>query len=131
MMVRRLLAPDAPAFRDIRLEGLRDHPEAFGSSVREDEARPLSSFEQGLEQGFVLGGEMPDGRLGGVAGLRFNQTDRTRHKAWLWGMYVRPQARGVLKEIGQEEPEASREMHEFKTVSDSVDSNPIAPVLKY
>ena len=95
MMVRRLLAPDAPAFRDIRLEGLRDHPEAFGSSVREEEARPLSSFEQGLEQGFVLGGEMPGGRLGGVAGLRFNQTDRTRHKAWLWGMYVRPQARGT------------------------------------
>lgn len=95
MPVRRLLAPDAPAFRDIRLEGLRDYPDAFGSSVREEEAQPLSSIEQGLEQGFILGGEMADGRLGGVAGLRFNQTDKTRHKAWLWGMYVRPQARGT------------------------------------
>jgi ribosomal protein S18 acetylase RimI-like enzyme len=93
--VRRLLAPDAPAFREIRLEGLRDHPDAFGSSVREEQAQPLTWFQQALEQGFVLGDELPDGQLGGVAGLRFNITDKTRHKAWLWGMYVRPQARGT------------------------------------
>ncbi len=95
MPVRRLLAPDALAFRDIRLEGLRDHPEAFGSSLREEEGHALDWFEQALEFGYVLGGDAADGRLGGVAGLRFNQTDKTRHKAWLWGMYVRQQARGT------------------------------------
>ena len=95
MPVRRLLAPDATAFRDIRLEGLREHPDAFGSSLREEEARSLSWFEQALDGGFVLGADLADGRLAGVAGLRFNQTDKTRHKAWLWGMYVRPQARGT------------------------------------
>lgn len=95
MPVRRLLAPDAVAFRDIRLEGLREHPDAFGSSLREEEARPLSWFEQALDGGFVLGADLVDGGLAGVAGLRFNQTDKTLHKAWLWGMYVRPQARGA------------------------------------
>ena len=95
MPVRRLLAPDAPAFREIRLEGLCDHPDAFGASMREEAALPLAFFQQNLDRGFVLGGDMPDGQLGGVAGLRFHETDRTRHKAWLWGMYVRPPARGT------------------------------------
>lgn len=40
LYVRRLGQADAEAFREIRLEGLRIHPEAFGASWREEQAQP-------------------------------------------------------------------------------------------
>ena len=41
MQLRRLVATDAPAYRALRLRALREHPEAFGSSVEEEETTTL------------------------------------------------------------------------------------------
>lgn len=93
--IRRLLQADAEVFREIRLEGLRDHPEAFTASWDEEAAQPLAWFADRLDQGFVLGGVAEGARLDGIAGLYIPRSEKTRHKGLLWGMYVRPQARGT------------------------------------
>jgi ribosomal protein S18 acetylase RimI-like enzyme len=91
--IRRLSRADAEAFRAIRLEGLERHPPAFGASFKEERSRPASFFADTLDQHFVLGAEFP-GRLVGVAGFRFHDGEKKRHRGTLWGMYVREEARG-------------------------------------
>jgi hypothetical protein len=46
IQVRRLTSADAALYRDIRLEGLRCSPEAFGSTFEAENARPLTSFSE-------------------------------------------------------------------------------------
>ena len=81
-------------FRAVRLEGLERHPSAFGASFKEESGRPLSFFADRLEANHVLGAENA-GRLSGVAGFRLHDSEKTRHRGTLWGMYVREEARGT------------------------------------
>jgi ribosomal protein S18 acetylase RimI-like enzyme len=89
----RLLTPaDAPNYRDIRLEGLRQNPEAFSSTFERESTMPLAWFEERLTMGNVFGAFI-DGELLGVAGYRPQEGAKEAHKATLWGMYVSPSAR--------------------------------------
>lgn len=92
--VRPLGVADAPAYRAIRLEALRAHPDLFGSSWEEAEARPFAWFEAMAASGLVLGWFDGAGALAGTAGLRVDASLKSRHLATLWGMYVAPHARG-------------------------------------
>ena len=83
--IRRLSVADAEAYRAIRLEGLERHPTAFGASFREESSRPLAFFADRLAANYVLGAEKP-GRLLGVAGFQFHDSEKVRHRGTLWGM---------------------------------------------
>ena len=93
--LRRLAATDADAYRALRLDGLVNAPTAFGSSFDDETGQPLSWFADRLARQAVFGGFTPSGALAGVAGLRFSDGVKTRHKGLLWGMYVQPAARGT------------------------------------
>jgi ribosomal protein S18 acetylase RimI-like enzyme len=94
--VRRLSASDAIGFRDLRLDGLRAHPEAFGASWEDEAAQPLAWFADRLDRSTVFGGG-PAGtsELSGIVGFYTLDNAKQRHKGVLWGMFVRPQARGT------------------------------------
>lgn len=94
LQVRRLIGKDAAAFQALRLRGLRDHPDAFGSSWDEEADRPLTVIAEALDARFVAGCEQ-DGVLIGVGGIRRGDTVKTRHRAVIWGLYVDPAARGL------------------------------------
>jgi ribosomal protein S18 acetylase RimI-like enzyme len=91
--VRRLLAADAGDYRALRLQGLRDCPEAFGAAWGDEASRPLDWFADRLERNPVLGGRDDRSALCGVGGLRFPDSAKSRHIAQLWGFYVAPEAR--------------------------------------
>jgi ribosomal protein S18 acetylase RimI-like enzyme len=93
-VIRRLDASDAAAFRDIRLAGLRDDPAAFGATFEEEAALPPAAFADRLARNAVYGAEGPDGRLDGTCGLFVQDTAKLRHKGVVWGLFVRPEARG-------------------------------------
>lgn len=92
--VRRLSAADAALFRDIRLEGLRCDPDAFSSTFEDESARKLSFFAERLAESAVFAA-FRDARVLGTAGFHVQQGPKHRHKGTLWGMYVRPEARGA------------------------------------
>ena len=94
MEIRRLTAADAPAFRAIRLEALAAHPADFGSDHADEAARPLAHFVAQLLDNHVLG-LFRDGALAGIAAIEFHAKAKERHRAFLWGVYVRPAARGT------------------------------------
>ena len=91
--IRRLLPADAADYRELRLEALRDHPEAFTAAFEEERERPVEWTAARLEEGFVLGGRA-DGGLLGCAGFFVRHGPKLSHKGVLWGMYVRPAGRG-------------------------------------
>lgn len=93
MLIRRLGADDAAAFRAIRLEGLERCPCAFRHELSEEIDLPLHAFGKRLEDEPVFGA-FADGALAGVAGFRRQPYARKAHKGELWGVYVRPELRG-------------------------------------
>ncbi len=94
LKVRRLETPDVTSYREIRLEGLKSHPEAFSASWYDESAKPAPWWAKRLETSTVFGGWIDDSPLLGVAGFHMNGSAKLRHKGVLWGMYVRPGARG-------------------------------------
>ena len=80
------------------LEAYAIEPEAFTSTVSEREGLPLQWWEARVSdaddaESIVFGAFADDG-LAGAVGLRFEQRERTRHKALLYGTFVRPAYRG-------------------------------------
>jgi RimJ/RimL family protein N-acetyltransferase len=93
--VERLTGADAAAYRELRLQALRDHPEAFAACFEEEAARPPEWFAARLDAGAVFAGwRAGDARPAGMAGLFVPEGAKTQHNGLLWGMYVRPEARG-------------------------------------
>jgi ribosomal protein S18 acetylase RimI-like enzyme len=93
LMIRPLRADEAELYREIRLEALRLHPEAFGASFEEESARGVVWFAERLAANTIFGGFRGEALLG-TAGFMPETGLKRAHKGHLWGMYVRPEARG-------------------------------------
>ncbi len=92
--IRRLTTDDAALYRDIRLEGLRLNPDAFGSTFASENARPLEAFVKRVRASEIFGA-FRGAELLGITGLAFRAGIKEHHKAFLWGVYVRAEARGA------------------------------------
>ena len=97
MLIRTLTPEDAPAFQALRLRGLDECPEAFASSHEEEATTPLSEIEMRLgprPDAAILGG-FREGALLGMVGVQREGMVKLAHKAFIWGMYVAPEARSL------------------------------------
>jgi ribosomal protein S18 acetylase RimI-like enzyme len=114
IQIRRLAQADAALYRDIRLEALRCHPEAFGSTFEAENARPLTFFSDRLGSSASFG-VFHDSELVGIAGLLIQEGRKEDHKGLLVGMYVRPNARkaGVGRRLVETIIEYARERVEL------------------
>ena len=90
--IRLLTCADALAYKDIRLDGLRRNPEAFASTFEDERDMPLDWFKDRIAQSQIFGAVLAEGLIG-VVGLRSHADAKQRHKAMIWGMYVRREAR--------------------------------------
>ena len=91
--IRLLLADDVDDFRAIRLMALRDAPDAFGSTYADEAARPASRFAERLCASSIFGAYL-DGTIVAMVGFARHAGPKERHKGFIWGMFVAPQARG-------------------------------------
>jgi RimJ/RimL family protein N-acetyltransferase len=92
--IRQLTPGDAALYRSIRLEGLKESPEAFGSTFDAEFTKPLAWFFDRLSSSTVFAA-IRDAKILGVAGFAIRPEEKEAHKGLLWGMYVRPDARGA------------------------------------
>jgi ribosomal protein S18 acetylase RimI-like enzyme len=87
--IRALGVADADAYRRIRLDALRLHPEAFGSAYEDEAVLDRAQFAERLAaQGFTRFGGIADRDLVGLVGLQIRSGAKEQHKARLFSMYV-------------------------------------------
>lgn len=91
--VRRLTATDAAAYQALRLEGFALHPLQFRVAPEDESHLSLQAVGERLATTFVAGG-FHDDELTGIGGLTRFEGAKLRHRALLWGMYVRERSRG-------------------------------------
>ncbi len=93
--IRPLKAADLPAFRAVRLDALRLHPRAYGSSYEEEIDYTLDDFAARwpVPPGVMLGGFVAD-RLVGITGLQVAPRVKQRHKGFIYTVYVDQAVRG-------------------------------------
>jgi RimJ/RimL family protein N-acetyltransferase len=99
-IVKPLTEGDWQAWWALRLRALADHPDAFGSDLDET----LAAGERTARERFaplatdprdVIFGAFDDqDALAGVAGIVGNHRRKQRHRMFIWGVYVAPEARG-------------------------------------
>jgi len=91
---------DAAAYRELRLEALRLHPEAFGADYDMNVARPLDYWQalmqrgSGTETGIIYVAERDTTRLG-MAVLVRGDAPKVRHTADIYSVYVAAAERGL------------------------------------
>lgn len=102
-------AESIDAYRALRLRGLREHPESFGETPANFEAKSNRQILERIDAqsklgGFILAATSKLGTLIGTVGLAVNDDEKSRHRAMLWGMYVVPEARnqGVARALIEE-----------------------------
>jgi RimJ/RimL family protein N-acetyltransferase len=92
-LLRRLDPRDAAAFQALRLEGFATQPRAFRYAPEDEADLPLARVASRLAHDFVVVA-FSGTTLVGVGGLQRCTGRRLRHKALLWGMYLRPEFHG-------------------------------------
>jgi RimJ/RimL family protein N-acetyltransferase len=117
ILIRQASPADAAAFRELRLGALQDSPIAFSADYRKNLNHPPTHWEEMLtmhtdESTIFLaehrrgvateprrsappGGRMDEKDLIGMAGIARAGSPKTRHSAWVWGVYVKPEWRGL------------------------------------
>jgi len=100
IMIRPARLSDVKDFRELRLEALRSHPEAFSADYELNAGRPMSYWEERLsnlesksETGMIYFAEHEE-RLIGMCGVHRDESPKTRHTGWIWGVYVADEWRG-------------------------------------
>ena len=89
IQIRQLTPTDAEAFRELRLEGLRLNPEAFGSLYEFEKDQPLEKYSGWLASSTIFGAYQ-NSHLIGTASFTQLSGLKDSHKGLLRAMYVRP-----------------------------------------
>lgn len=93
--IRRGTEADAEAFRALRLQALHDHPEAYAADYAPQVELPISAWVDRLRSAPIyFAMDEVSGSLMGMAGIFPGNSTKTRHRATIWGVYVRPECRG-------------------------------------
>jgi RimJ/RimL family protein N-acetyltransferase len=99
VVVRLASSPDAPAFRRLRLEALKDRPDAYAAAFEAEAAEPEEFWINRLARadgeiaGAIYFAESTEGLIG-MAGIWRLEGRKVRHSGTIWGVYVRPRWRG-------------------------------------
>lgn len=98
ILLREASPKDAIAFRDLRLYALQDSPTAFGADYQKNLSQPTQYWEDLLtmhadESTLLLA--VHEDNLIGMTGISRGSSPKTRHSATIWGVYVRPEWRGL------------------------------------
>lgn len=97
MSLRRLNPDDARDYRELMIEAYSATPVIFGTTPAKAASKPDASWRarcnaESDAESLVIGA-FEGVRLVGAFGLQFAERERERHKATLFGMFVRPSAR--------------------------------------
>jgi len=98
LLIREANPADAVQFRELRLHALQDSPTAFSADYQRNVSHSPQYWKDILtmhadESTIFLAQREND--LTGMTGIARGNTPKTRHSATIWGVYVKPEWRGL------------------------------------
>jgi RimJ/RimL family protein N-acetyltransferase len=98
VLIREASPIDAIPFRELRLGALLDSPIAFTADYQKNLNQPTKYWEDMLtmhpdESTIFLAAN--ESNLIGMTGVARGSSPKTGHGAWIWGVYVKPEWRGL------------------------------------
>lgn len=96
-IIREANLADVVQFRELRLFALEESPTSFSADHQVNLNQPMSFWEGRLtfdEHGMIFFAEY-NSQLIGMTGIRKGETPKTKHGAYIWGVYIRPEWRGL------------------------------------
>lgn len=93
MKIKILAKKDWKLWKSFRLAALKNSPESFGSSHEEELNWPDSGFQDSLASSDIFGAFI-DNSLVSCAGFYSLNSEKTKHRGVIWGMYTLPEYRG-------------------------------------
>jgi RimJ/RimL family protein N-acetyltransferase len=97
MIAIRTIAPeDAVTFWSLRLQALKNNPEAFSSNYEDSLAKTMDTVKARIQvdnDNFIIGAFDGETAVGMVGFVR-ERTRKLSHKGRIWGTYVSPDYRG-------------------------------------
>lgn len=98
VIIREAAPADAVPFRVLRLGALQDSPVAFSADYQRNLSQPPKHWEDMLtmqaDESTIFLAEH-DGKLMAMTGIGRGGSPKTRHSAWVWGVYVKAEWRGL------------------------------------
>ena len=99
MTIRFLTTHNVDAYREVRLDALRESSTAFCSSYEEEVELPMKTFADRLQSdgdpgNGIFGAFDESGKLVGILGFSREKRAKRAHVGSLWSMYVLPEFRG-------------------------------------
>lgn len=94
-MIRHLNEHDIDLFIKIRKDSLRLDPMSFGASPNSeiDRTKTIADLKAKNEENFILGYFDKDDLVGVLGFIRY-RNEKTRHKGFIWGVFVYDKYRG-------------------------------------
>lgn len=98
IVIREANVADAVRYRALRLEALQDSPIAFTADYQKN-ANQLPKYWEDLlspqgDESTIFVAEHGE-QLIGMTGIARGNSPKTRHGAWIWGVFVTPAWRGL------------------------------------
>ena len=97
-LIREANPKDAGQFRELRLHALQDSPTAFSADYQRNLSHQHQYWEDMLamhnDESTIFLAEY-ESQLIGMTGIVRGNTPKTRHSATVWGVYMKPEWRGL------------------------------------
>ncbi len=97
VLIRPASLADAVQFRELRLHALQDSPLAFSADYQMNAMQPAAYWQDRMkedEDASIFFAEYEQ-RLIGMTGIVRGRSPKTKHAADIWGVYLRPEWRGL------------------------------------
>lgn len=100
IQIRPIQASDLAAFRELRLEALLCHPQAFSADYQLNLDRPISYWQERIDSNLANPRQCifvaaAGDALVGMTGIMREESPKTCHYANIWGVYVKASHRGL------------------------------------
>jgi GNAT superfamily N-acetyltransferase len=133
--VRAIVAHEIPQWWELRLQGLREHPDAFGADYDASVERgpghlEASTRNEGIDR--IFGAVTVDGRIVSQAGV-YREGGKRRHIATIWGVHTHPdwRGKGLSKALIRHAIGHCRSFPEVRQVHISANANNAAALAVY
>ena len=98
ILIKEATPSDALPYRDLRLEALQESPTAFSADYQKNASYPsqywVDRLTMPVDEAMIYLAQN-ENMLVGMSGIFRGDAPKTRHAATIWGVYIRPEWRGL------------------------------------